>query len=73
MALSFTWVLSSGSFEGGLVVGRSQSWGAITILSGVLAFTLEKIFFWPKLKGSCVEMKKHQPPTYIPPTMAAWW
>ena len=46
---------------------------AITILSGVLAFTLEKIFFWPKLKGSCVEMKKHQPPTYIPPTMAAWW
>ena len=35
-----------------------ESTGVITILSGWRAFTLEKIFFWPKLKGSCVEMKK---------------
>jgi len=40
----------------------------ITILSGWRAFTLKKIFFWPKLKGSCVEMKKNtnrQPPTTL--------
>jgi len=46
-----------------LMAGWDQ--GVITILSGWRAFTLEKIFFWPKLKGSCVEMKKNtnrQPP-----------
>jgi len=46
------------------VVGRCQNCTrVITILSGWRTFTLEKIIFWPKLKGSCVEMKKHQPPT----------
>ena len=29
---SFTWVLSSGSFEGGLVVGRSESWDFLNML-----------------------------------------
>ena len=32
MQVYFTWVLSSGSFEGGLVVGRSESWVDLDML-----------------------------------------
>ena len=32
MQVYFTWVLSSGSFEGGLGVGRSESWFGLDML-----------------------------------------